>query len=229
MPSDYDVGMKKLIWILSAGAAVALVGMVFLANDSASVRIGAWAQFAATLGTIFAAYLAFRTADANRAQAKEANKAMAEATRPELSLAITPNSYGFGRPDPMTPLTLSISNQSKFNVNACQVKWKLPGGTYSRRDLGPIVAHANPSRRAFDYHVSYAGNVRSHEQVDLGLLDMYTSGVVEVIFNYSSTFSDGEWSETHYWENRDRNDNLDSPNWELSHTCDPPKWIPKSE
>lgn len=103
--------MSKWIWPGTAIAVAAFIGIVVIADEDASVRVGAWAQFVATLGTVFAAYLAFRTADANRAQAKEANQALAEATRPQLSLNITPNTYGSGRPDPMTPLTLTISNR----------------------------------------------------------------------------------------------------------------------
>lgn len=220
--------MSKLIWTLGGVAVLALITMVFIANDSASVRIGAWAQFAATLGTIFAAYLAFRTADANRAQAKEANQAMAEATRPQLSLVITPNTFGSGRPDPITPITLTISNESKFNVDSFRVDWKLPGGTFSRKELGSIFANANPSSETFSHHVSYASGLKSYERVDLGLHNMYAASVIEVRFHYASTFSNGEWMEVHYWETRDEHNNPDSPNWRLFHTYDPPKWIPSS-
>lgn len=230
MPADYDDEMGKWIWIwiVVVVAVIAFVVIVVVADDSTSVRVGAWAQFVATLGTVFAAYLAFRTADANRAQAKEANQAMAEATRPEVSLWVTPNTFGSGRPDPVTPLTLTISNESKFNVNASRVGWKLPGGTYSRRDLGPIFASASPPSRTFGYPVTHASGLSSDERIELGLFEMYSAAVVEVIFYYSSTFSGGEWMETHYWENRDEHDNPDSPNWRLFHTYDPPKWIPSS-
>ncbi|WP_434590812.1 hypothetical protein [Brevibacterium sp. 1718] len=220
--------MDKWIWSITAIAFAAFIGIVVVADNDPSVRVGAWAQFVATLGTIFAAYLAFRTADANRAQAKEANQALAEATRPQLSLNITPNTYGSGRPDPMTPLTLTISNRSKFNVNAYRVDWKLPGGTFSRKDLGAIFADANPTTGTFSDHVSYASGLSSHEQVELGLHQMYLNSVIEVVFYYSSTFSNGEWMEVHFWETRDEHDRLTDPNWRLFHTYDPPKWIPTS-
>lgn len=220
--------MSKWIWSGASIAVVAFIGIVVIADDNASVRVGAWAQFVATLGTVFAAYLAFRTADANRAQAREANQAMAEATRPQLSLNITPNSYGSGRPDPVTPLTLTISNQSKFNADACRVDWKLPHGTFCRKDLGVIFADANPSSGTFSDHVSYTSGLSSHEQVELGLHHKFTSSVIEVVFYYSSTFSNGEWMEVHYFETRDEDDNPEDPNWRLFHTYDPSKWIPTS-
>lgn len=228
IPADYACGMSKWIWSGTAIAVAAFIGIVVIADDDASVRVGAWAQFVATLGTVFAAYLAFRTADSNRAQAKEANQAIAEATRPQLSLNITPNTYGSGRPDPMTPLTLTISNRSKFNVNACRVDWKLPGGTFSRKDLSAIFADANPSSGMFSDHVPYASGLSSHDQVKLGLHHMYSTSVIEVVFYYSSTFSNGEWMEVHYWETRAEHDNPEDPNWRLFHTYDPPKWIPTS-
>ncbi len=57
---------------------------------------------------------------------------------------------------------------------------------------------------------------------------MFSNSVIEVVFYYSSTFSNGEWMEVHYWETRDEHDNPKDPNWRLFHTNDPPKWIPTS-
>lgn len=228
--ADYDCHMKKKltiwVWIAAAVAAVAFFVLVPFVDDSLSVRVGAWAQFTATLGTVIAAALAFGTADENRKLAKEANQAMAEATRPQLSLSVTPNSYGPRRDDSITPLTLTIINQSKFNVNDCRVDWELAGGTLSRKEVGAIFADADPSGKEFSEHVAYASGIMSTARVTLGLHDMYAPSTIRVMFYYSSTFSNGEWAEIHYWNTRDRYENSDSQYWELVHTYDPPKWIP---
>ncbi|RBP68102.1 hypothetical protein DFO66_101329 [Brevibacterium sanguinis] len=220
--------MQKWIWIGAAAAIVAFIGIVYLANDSLSVRIGAWAQFIATLGSVFAAFLAFRTADANRKQANEANQAMAEATRPQLSLTVTPNTYGPPQDNSVTGLHLTIANQSKFNVDDCRVYWEMAGGSISRKEIGPIIADGDPSSRGFGDSVAYASGLMSYATVTLGLHEMFKPSTIRVIFYYSSTFSNGEWMETHYWTTRDAIEDPRSSNWKLVHTYDPPKWIPRS-
>lgn len=224
--ADYDDGMGKWIWSAAAIAVVAFIGIVVIANDSASVRVGAWAQFVATLGTVFAAFLAYRTAEANRRQAKEASQGLAEATRPQLSLKVTPFTFGSKQGDSKAPLRLTVTNKSKYDVKDCRVEWGMDGSPYSRQDLGPIFADPKPPSAWFSDPVTYAGGMRSQAGCDLGLHEKFTPSTFRVVIRYSSTFSGGEWMEVHYWMTEDTHYNADDQNWGITHTYDPPKWIP---
>lgn len=218
--------MRKWIWIGAVIAVVAFIVIVIIADDSASVRVGAWAQFVATLGTVFAAFLAFRTAEANRAQAKEASQGLAEATRPQLSLRVTPFTFGPKKGDLKTPLKLTVTNKSKYDVKGCRVEWGMDGSPFSRQDLGPIFADPKPPSAWFSDPVTYAGSMSSHAGCDLGLHEKFSPSVFRVIIHYSSTFSGGEWMEVHYWTTEDTHNNPEDQNWGITHTYDPPKWIP---
>ncbi|TSI12617.1 hypothetical protein [Brevibacterium aurantiacum] len=219
---------KFWICIGSAIALIALVVIVFMADDSVSVRVGAWAQFVATLGTVFAAALAFRTADANRLQAKDANQAMAVATRPQLSLNVTPKIDGPPLGDKEFDLRLTIINQSQFDVKDGRVEWELKNGVKGEHKFGPIFAAANPESGLVSEHVSYAGDRKSHEYVGLGSQENFTPGTMRVTLYYTSIFSNGEWMEIHYWKTSDINKDSATPHWRMSHTYEPPLWIPAS-
>lgn len=228
MPADYDDGMRKWIWIGAAIAVVAFIVIVVIAGDSASVRIGAWAQFVATLGTVYAAALAFRTAKENRAQAKEASQGLAEATRPQLSLRVTPFTFGPTQDDSKTPLRLKVTNRSKYDVKDCRIEWGTDGGPFGRQKLGPIFADPKPPSAWFSDPVTYAGGMRSDAGCELGLHEKFTPSTFRIVLYYSSTFSGGEWMEVHYWTTEDTHHNPDEQNWGITHTYDPPKWIPTS-
>lgn len=229
MPADYDVGMSKWVSAGSAIAVVAFIGIVVIADDSASVRVGAWAQLVATLGTVFAAFLAYRTAAENRQQAKEASQGLAEATRPQLSLRVTPFTFGPAEGDSKTPLRLTVTNKSKYDVKACRVEWGMDGSPFSRQDLGPIFANPKPPSAWFSDPVTYAGEMRSHAGCDLGLHEKFTPSTFRIVIHYSSTFSGGEWMEVHYWATEDTHYNPSDQNWGITHTYDPPKWIPTTK
>lgn len=232
----YYYRMKKnlKVWagIAASVSVAAFVGLVFFAPDGLGVRIGAWAQLTATIGSVLAAALAFFTADANLAQAKESRQAVAEATRPRLSLYVNPRTYGSEKEytekhkDTKTALQLNIRNQSQFNVEDCRIEWELGRTPKSREEVGPLFADPNPSRGTFSEHVSYSGELRSSAQVTLGVQDMFTESIVRVMLYYTSSFSNGEWVEVHYWKTQNTSENSDSSYWELTHSCDPPVWVP---
>lgn len=220
-----------MLWILIGLAAATVLWFLIVgrADDGQSARIGAWAQVVATMGTVYATALAFQTADKNRKQAKESSQAMAEATRPLLSLNIMPRIEGPAQGEEVSEIRLSIVNQSQFDVKGGRVDWEMKDGTTGGQKFGPIFAAANPESGLVSEHVAYSGDRKSNQSVLLGPHKNFTPGVMRVTLYYTSIFSNGEWMEVHYWKTSDVNsENPDHPHWKLAHTYDPPKWIPTS-
>lgn len=220
-----------MLWILVGLAAATVFWFLIVgrADEGQSARIGAWAQLVATMGTVYATALAFQTADKNRKQAKESSRAMAEATRPLLSLNMMPRVEGSARGEEVSEVRLSIVNHSKFDVKDGRVDWEMKNGATGEHKFGPIFAAANPESGIVSEHVSYAGDRKSNQYVPLGSHENFTPGVMRITLYYTSIFSGGEWMEIHYWKTSDVNsDNPDHPHWKLSHTYEPPKWIPTS-
>ncbi len=230
MACGYYYRMKTQLIVMSVAAIAisvgAFIGLVFFADDSQGVRIGAWAQLTATIGTVLAAVFAYNTANANLTQARESRQAVAEATRPQLSVEVKPSKYGPKKGDSKTPVCLTVSNRSKFNVDDCRVEWELGRSSVASKELGPLFADPKPVRGNFGEPLSYADDLQSTKSVPLGVHEKFKASTIRVVLHYTSTFSNGEWLEVHYWTPTDTDENVDTSNWELEHKCDPPKWLP---
>lgn len=215
-------------WIGILIVLIALVVILFIANDASSVQIGAWAQVVAALGAVFAAFLAFGTADTSRKQAEHTSRAMATATRPRLALTLTPQVGVTPLPEyEQSDLTLTISNQSQFDVKDGRIEWEKGDGATGEREFGPIFAAANPeSGSIVGSSVSYAGERKSHQYIPIGQHENFKAGTIRVTLYYSNIFSIGLWREIHYWKTSDINNNPGAPHWSRSHTYDPPELIP---
>ena len=200
------------------------------ATDNQGVRLGAWAQFFGSFGTVAAAVAAWRTAVVNREQARETNKALAHSTRPQLTINMRPEPSKAGTLHAESHYWVTVNNYSPFDVPRGVAYWTLRDGSRGQVRFGPLPSEPYDQPGPFDGAVLTVGEKRPepHLVLDLGLHRNFERGEDNLTIHYVSPFGDGGWIELHVWRTENQGTE-DDPKWKSERFIDSATWASLSE
>lgn len=206
-------------WITVTGLAVVLLTfflfVIVRLSDEWNDGLVVWAQTLAGAGSATAAIAALRTAQSNREQSRETARAIAEATKPVLTVRLLPipRNAANAVDRESDHYTLWVSNFSHFDVSHGKISWFLRDGTTGERSFNSIAARPGQTdQMPVVLEVGKSGP-RPDLQIPLGEHQNRQAGNDRVELEYFGGFGSGGWVSEVKWVTTNMGTEGD-PRWE---------------